>query len=101
MSLYTINKTYWAELKEVICSVHEMYANRVQQGGLRIEHFSHDFTSEWHSDKSGNGKYRLVIGDISTPHHSIVSTWELWPMKNCCGICVSTAVQVAEEFKIR
>lgn len=99
MSLYEINKQYFSQLMKIVCDTHEMYASKAQTHGLRIEFTNHDLNNAWHSDKAGSGMYRLVIGDTTTANHTVVSTWELWQMKNCCGICVSTAVQVKEEFR--
>lgn len=75
-----------------------------------------DFDDEWYSvaEKSGgNGKYelRLVIkqaGDqeqvIFTDeekkyNNTVIASWELVQMKNCCGACVSTAAEVREKFR--
>ena len=99
-----INEIYWDQLKELIYKLGSDKAYRIRNGGLRIEHLPHGDDCWW-SDKSGSGKYRLVIGRTNTNTRygfdafNIVSSWELWQMKNCCGICVSTAVEVNKIYR--
>ena len=101
MNLDSINARFWDELKRKIGNIGLPQLRMIQTGGLRIEHAPVSDEDFWYSDKSGSGKYRLIIGDTKHPfhNHSVISTWELWQMKNCCGICVSTAVQVAEPYR--
>lgn len=73
----------------------------IRNGGMRVEVQPVYENDLWHTDKGGDGKYRFVIGkkDVGLGQELVISTWELYQMKNCCGICVSTMVQVAEEFR--
>jgi len=57
---------------------------------------------EWYStaDKMGTGLYSLVITTPKTGKtKQEVARWELVQMKNCCGICVSTAAQVRPAYR--
>jgi GNAT superfamily N-acetyltransferase len=52
------------------------------------------------AEKMDTGLYRLGIMDGKTGHiKNEVASWELVQMKNCCGICVSTAAQVMPAFR--
>lgn len=45
------------------------------------------------SEKFESGEYQLIIDD------TIVSSFQLIPMINCCGILVSTRVQVSKSYQ--
>jgi len=47
----------------------------------------------WFANKAGCGKYRIKVGK------QVVASWELYQMKNCCGICVSTVAMVEQPFR--
>ena len=46
-----------------------------------------------YSDKLEIGKYELKIKD------EIIASFELHPMINCCGICVSTKSNVSQKYR--
>lgn len=48
---------------------------------------------EWYTDKVDCGKYKLMVSK------RIIASWELYQMKNCCGICVSTAAMVHHAYR--
>lgn len=92
----SIREKYWDTLYKIMTSINKSYEAAIKSYGLRIECCSHNDNEEWYTDKAENGKYRLIIGE-----KTVVAFWELWQMKNCCGICVSTASEVGKNFRKR
>ena len=87
-----IEVKYWKAIRDIVATVPGM-DSAVKLEGLKIECQAISEGDEWYSDKADCGKYRLVAGTYT------IATWELYQMKNCCGICVSTAATVREDFK--
>lgn len=50
-------------------------------------------------DKMDQGQYTLCFTDCAGNRGQTIARWELVQMKNCCGICVSTAAYVEPEFR--
>jgi GNAT superfamily N-acetyltransferase len=80
-----VYRKYGAAIGAALCKT-KKYSKEI--GELFIELQPHNEQDEWYDDKVDCGKYRLRIGK------HIIATWELYGMKNCCGICVSTAAFV-------
>lgn len=56
----------------------------------------HDATKAPYDEKLDVGKYTLYqVGSPMVP----VASFELYPMINCCGICVSTKAEVRTNFQ--
>ena len=59
-------------------------------------------TKSSYCEKLDVGKYELLvgeIGDVKGTKTRVAASFELHPMINCCGICVSTKAFVAEGFR--
>lgn len=59
-------------------------------------------TRSSYCEKLDVGQYELLvgeIGDVKGAKTKVAASFELHPMINCCGICVSTKAFVAEGFR--
>lgn len=54
-----------------------------------------------YSEKLPIGKWELVVEPVSPQRRRIVASFQLHPMINCCGICVSTQAMVQADFRNR
>lgn len=58
-----------------------------------------------YSEKLETGKYELTLPDDASPKNKFnnkpepIGSFELHPMINCCGICVSTRAYVHPDFR--
>ena len=95
----TLALKYWDVLTKIIVEKFSGYEFNIQCGGLRLEN-NPTGDSLWFSNKVEDGKYRLVIGEVPGYESSVtLATWEMYQMKNCCGVCVSTNATVSKKFR--
>jgi len=89
---------YWRPITEIIIDKFSNYELNIQCRGLCIENEPVG-DSVWFSNKISDGKYRLVIREYGGVPCTVVATWEMYQMRNCRGICISTAATVTEKFR--
>lgn len=89
-----IMKKYMPTLEQAIKSI----AGTPKKFSLEIVCKPYHF-DEWLpiAEKMDTGLYSLVLKNGKTGQE--VACWELVQMKNCCGICVSTAAQVRPAYR--